>query len=598
MNDFLQRLQQRKLVQWALAYVAFAFALLQGVDIVAQQFGWPDGMRRGVTLVLAIGFFVALVLAWYHGERGAQRISGTELLILALLLAIGGGLLWRMSLPRETVAAASAPAPAPAKSIAVLAFSDLSPGHDQEYFSDGMSEEILNALVKLKDLKVAGRTSSFSFKGKNVDLREIGKVLGVANVLEGSVRKQGDKVRITAQLIRTADDTHLFSESYDGDLSDVFALQERIARAIADKLQVALGDSRRPLAPVLTSNTEAYALYLQASAIFSRRDGTRFNDAKVQLEHALQLDPAFARAESRLAALLAAWPNYVKVDPAKWAQNVELHARRASELDPTLAEPYAARGLALVEQRHFIQARPLLDQAFALDPDDPTARFWKAITLIQTGYLAQGYALIDRLLETDPMYGNALWWRGLGHVYAGDTDRAEPLLLRAADSKLAFADVGLSWVSIAHHRQGDAITQLSNGMGLMAPALAHEAAGKLAQGILGSDAQRRDALAVVDRYLQARPEVVDGIILYALVRLGEPGRALTLAQRGPTNNDTTLFGLLWTPFGRPVRTAPEFAEFLRKSELPALWDKYGAPAMCRKLAAGEYDCTIDAAAGS
>jgi hypothetical protein len=169
MHDLLQRLRDRKLVQWALAYAAGAFALLQGLDIVAQQFAWPEGARRGITVVLVLGFFVALVLAWYHGERGAQRASGTEIAIIALLLAIGGGLLWRVSHtsredPSSTAGkaepqaaareASAAPQQVSKKSIAVLPFTDLSPAHDQEYFSDGMSEEILNALAKVKDLKL------------------------------------------------------------------------------------------------------------------------------------------------------------------------------------------------------------------------------------------------------------------------------------------------------------------------------------------------------------------------------------------------------------------------------------------------------------
>ena len=150
------------------------------------------------------------------------------------------------------------------------------PGVNQEYFSDGIAEEILNALVKVKDLKVAGRTSSFSFKGKNEDLRTVGKALGVAHVLEGSVRKQGDRVRITAQLIRTKDGFHLWSETYDGDLQDVFVLQERIAQAITGKLQVILqGDQKTRLVQAGTRNTEAYGLYLKASAIFNRREPCR-----------------------------------------------------------------------------------------------------------------------------------------------------------------------------------------------------------------------------------------------------------------------------------------------------------------------------------
>lgn len=176
MTDLLQRLRERKLVQWAIAYVAFAFALLQGVDIVAQQFGWPDGVRRGITLALAFGFFVALVLAWYHGERGVQRVSGTELLILALLLAIGGGLLWRFvrapsTAPPATTTSSPAATAIPAKSIAVLPFVNMSADKENEFFSDGLSEEILNSLARIDGMQVVGRTSSFQFKGKSDDRR-------------------------------------------------------------------------------------------------------------------------------------------------------------------------------------------------------------------------------------------------------------------------------------------------------------------------------------------------------------------------------------------------------------------------------------------
>src|SRR3954454_847785 len=168
MSEFLQRLKQRKLVQWAVAYVAAAFALLQGIDIVAQQFGWPEGVRRGITLALVVGFFVVLVLAWYHGERGAQRVTGTELLILALLLAIGGGLLWRfagvssarasnsVAAAAATTASSATPMPAliSAKSIAVLPFENLSDDKENAYFVEGIQDEILTRLAKISALKV------------------------------------------------------------------------------------------------------------------------------------------------------------------------------------------------------------------------------------------------------------------------------------------------------------------------------------------------------------------------------------------------------------------------------------------------------------
>src|SRR5205823_5788782 len=207
MNEFLQRLKQRKLVQWAIAYVAAAFALLQGIDIVAQQFGWPEGVRRGITLGLVVGFFVTLVLAWYHGERGAQRITGPELLIIGLVLSLGGGFLWRFAaaahstdskggVVRDESKALTPVTTISDRSIAVLPLVNTSGDPANEYFSDGLSEELIAVLAKIPGLKIIGRSSSFLFKGKSDASQTIGEKLGVTNLLEGSVRKQDDRVRI------------------------------------------------------------------------------------------------------------------------------------------------------------------------------------------------------------------------------------------------------------------------------------------------------------------------------------------------------------------------------------------------------------------
>jgi hypothetical protein len=177
MTEFLQRLKQRKLVQWAVAYVAAAFALLQGIDIVAQQFGWPEGVRRGITLALVVGFFLTLVLAWYHGERGAQRVTGTELLILALLLSLGGGFLWHFAGSSARPAALApnsgptAPRAIPEKSIAVLPFENLSEEKANAFFASGIQDEILTRLAKISDLKVVSRTSTQQYQSKPGDPR-------------------------------------------------------------------------------------------------------------------------------------------------------------------------------------------------------------------------------------------------------------------------------------------------------------------------------------------------------------------------------------------------------------------------------------------
>src|SRR5204863_4299172 len=227
-QNFLQHLKQRKLVQWAAAYIAAAFALMQGIDIVAQRFGWPEQTMRFVIIVLSIGLFITLVLAWYHGERGAQRVSGTELLILALLLAVGGGFLWHFATGAREPAAkvvseektTTTLSAVPAKSIAVLPFENLSSDKENAYFADGIQDEILTRLSKIADLKVISRTSTQHYKSAPGNLSEIAKELGVAHILEGSVQKSGDAVRVNVQLIKAANDSHLWADTFDRKLID------------------------------------------------------------------------------------------------------------------------------------------------------------------------------------------------------------------------------------------------------------------------------------------------------------------------------------------------------------------------------------------
>ena len=594
MDEFLERLKQRKLVQWTLAYLAAAFALIQVLDVIAQRFGWPEMAMRIAIVALGVGFCIAIVVAWYHGERGAQRVSGIELLILALLLAIGGAVVSRFA-PSSRASATGAgsvspTSPIPNKSIAVLAFADLSPTHDQEYFSDGIAEELQSALTRLSGLKVAGRSSSFYYKGRNEDLRTIGRALGVANVLEGSVRKQGDHVRITAQLVRTDDDFRVWTQNYDGDLSDVFALQERIARAITDKLEVTLqGDQQKTIVPVATSSPEAYALYLQASGVFNRRDGAHFSEAIEQLEQALQLDPKFARAHARLASLLSVATNYANYDFAASMAGAEDHAHRATELDPKLAEPYAALGQALLRQRRFAESLEALERAAALDPTDETAMFWYAANLTTFGYVKRGEELLDRVLTMDPRLPTALHWRGLLYAYAGDIASAERLLQRSAEVKLAFAGMGLSLVAASRGQTEEAVDEFANGIKKIQLDLSDTELRVLGRGIVGDAAARATALALVDEYLR-RPQTSNGVIAYTLIRLGEPARALAITQEHPSPNDSSYQIVLWSPYGRPARLLPQFSEYVRKIGFAAVWDRYGAPDYCHKQASGEYEC--------
>jgi TolB-like protein/Tfp pilus assembly protein PilF len=603
MSEFWQRLRQRKLVQWALAYLAASWGLLQMLDLAASNYDWPTLVVRLGFGVVALGFVITLLLAWYHGERGVQKVSGTELLLIALVCAVGGGSLWRYAqtspdpgpisakMTGDTDKAVEPIAVIPEKSIAVLAFADLSPNRDQDYFSDGIAEELLNALAKVEDLKVAGRTSSFYYKGRNEDLRSIGKALGVANVLEGSVRTQGDKVRITAQLIRGQDGFHLWSETYDGDLKDVFSLQERIARKITDQLQVVLsGRQAEQLVDAGTSNPEAYALYLQATATFNRRDGANFDEAMKQLQQAIAMDPKFARAYSRMATLEAVRANYTEGNFSASLRDSERYARQASAIDPKLAEPHAALGLVLTEQRRYREAQEEMARALALDPNDVTSNFWNGVNLIMLGYREQAKIALDRVLSLDPLLPNGLVWRARIHIADGELDVAERQLQRAAEGGHGFVGIGTYWLELARGNRDAALKALTTGLTYFSQDFPPQSQDIFARSCMGDAGAKREALRLIDGYIAKEPTPLAGIVPYVLICSGEAARAFSLAQSAPTTNDSMMITELFSGLRHEPLSTPAFTEFARNIGLVAYWDEFGPPDFCRKDEGGAYVC--------
>ncbi|HTI97015.1 MAG TPA: tetratricopeptide repeat protein [Rudaea sp.] len=380
MNDFFARLKQRKLVQWALAYVAFAFAAVQGIDVVGQQFGWPDAVRRGITVALAIGFFVTLVLAWYHGEKGAQKVTGTELLILALLLAIGGGLLWRVAqAPQKAVAVdAAKPAATPSmpitdKSIAVLPFENLSDDKANAYFADGIQDEILTKLAKIGALRVTSRTSTRHYASAPENLAEIARQLGVANILEGSVQKSGNAVHINVQLIGAAKDEHLWAESYNRTLDDVFGVEGEVAQAIADALKATLtGTEREAVAAKGTQNPRAWEAYLRGrvedNSQYTYAGAIRAIDSYFE---ATREDPQFAQAWAGAAVAMS----NMYLNGVDAARSTPEAVRRATDtamsLQPQLAESLLAQGAYLYRvKRDYPAALDVYRRALAQQPGD------------------------------------------------------------------------------------------------------------------------------------------------------------------------------------------------------------------------------------
>ncbi len=368
MSEFFQRLKQRKLVQWAIAYVAAAFALLQGLDIVATRFDLPSQTIRLVILAMIVGFFVTLVLAWYHGERGAQRVSGTELIILGLILAVGGGFLWRFSATRVVASNQTPSSPnetktpvnVPAKSIAVLPFENLSSDKDNAYFAEGIQDEILTRLSKIAALKVISRTSTQKYQSAPENLREIGNQLGVANILEGSVQKIANAVHVNVQLIRVASDEHLWAESYNRNLDDVFAVEGEVAGTIAQQLNATLtGAEQKAVSDQPTQNTAAYDAYLRGLAIENNEyNYGAYERAAAAHAQAVQLDPKFALAWARLG-VLRSFLYFNDVDrKTNTADAVKEAADRAMSLAPDAGESWVAQGAYRYRVYAISKARP------------------------------------------------------------------------------------------------------------------------------------------------------------------------------------------------------------------------------------------------
>lgn len=415
-----QQLKQRKIFQWAAAYLAGAWLLLQLLSLLAQPFAWPDQVMRVAPVLLGIGFFAVLVLAWYHGEQGRQRASGIELMMLAGILLIAGISVMLISKrsaatsdrPANTAGSASSKSGAPEeRSIAVLPFVNMSSDKEQEYFSDGLTEELLNVLAHMQGLRVAARTSAFMFKGARVSMDSVGRALNVAHVLEGSVRKSGDRVRITAQLIDARNGFHVWSETYDRELKDVFAVQDEISKAIASELEVKL-EPRAAIAAPATSS-DAHDLFLKGLQKLALRTGTSLPEAEALFKRAIAADPAYADAQAGLAMTAALLPQYHDVDAHVSFEKGRAAAARALALDPRNATAHAALAQIAQYAGDLAAAEREARTAIALNPNFSTAYQWLAEALVHELRFADALAAADQAFRLDPL--NAI----TAHIRAG-----------------------------------------------------------------------------------------------------------------------------------------------------------------------------------
>lgn len=588
LQDLVTELKRRRLFRAVIGWGLLSFALLQVYEPVMHGLHLPEWSLTAVVLALAAGFPITVVLAWIFDltEKGITRTppapdaatSGAAssgfrraLLLGALgLLAAAPGLVyffvWPGAARRVTVPAAGAARITP--SIAVLPFADMSPGKDQEYLSDGIAEEILDGLAHVEALHVAGRTSSFSFKGRNEDLRTIAAKLGVATLLEGSVRKEGGRIRVTAQLINAADGYHLWSQIFDRELTGVFAVEEEIARAVVEALKVTLVGGRAPSSAARkTKRPEAHDQYLLGNRFMDQGGTEYYPRARSAYERAIALDPAYATAWAGLSGARfwiadAIAPSVV--EHTAQLDQAMVAAEKAVALGPDLAEGYQARGwLRCVSTWDWAGCKADNEKAIALNPGLARAYTGYASSLATFGPLDEAIRLARRGVELDPLSARACSTLGSLLLAGPGLPETRQVLERcleiAPDDSFALGN--LAEVDLLERRPAAALAWA----GRIREEWLRLFVTALAQHDLGDRAASDQALAELVRRFGH-----DAAIQIAMVHAwrGSPDQAFTWLDRAVAQRDGGIGLLPHTPTLRGIRGDPRYLALLKRLGLP------------------------------
>jgi TolB-like protein/Flp pilus assembly protein TadD len=447
----VSELRRRNVLRMAVLYAVAAWLIMQVAEVLIDLAKLPDQIGPIILGVLAVGFPIALILSWFYeitpegisldkdvvpGES-IKGVSGRRLEFIVISLLCAAVILfaydkWWISGPPE-------------QSIAVLPFENMSNDPEQEYFSDGVSEEILNLLAQIKPLKVIARTSSFSFKNKDVDIATMAAQLNVRHILEGSVRRSGDRIRITAQLIDAVDSTHVWSQTYDRELGDIFAVQDEIAAAISEELRLQLRVvAGNPVLPnaFKTANVDAYDAYLRGRELFRRRGDKNVEAAIRHFERALRLDDNFAPAHAHVAIATTMLGIRGVLGLEEVTRIAVPHLDAAQALAPDLAEAHAGRALFADLSGDFESEIEHARKALASNPNYGDAMNWLRIALLKLGRYEEADTFMDQMLTADPLdfvvrYNYAEWLCEMGRI-----DRAREL----ADQVLAESSRWGNWL--------------------------------------------------------------------------------------------------------------------------------------------------------
>ncbi len=565
-----QRLKEHKVIQWTLAYAAAAYTLLHGAEMLSDAQEWPHVIVRVLSMALILGVPIVATLAWYHGHRAQHRVSGPEIIILAVLLFVTGSILWWLSRAHVSTVAGvvapsvpAAPSAAPDKSVAVLPFADMSEKKDQEYFADGIAEEVLDRLAKVPGLKVVGHASSFQFKGTNTDPGGIGAALGVSYLLEGSVRRDGDRLRVTAQLVDARNGSQKWSDHFDSEVVDVLQVQDTIATELARALQIAVEADTAPRAAIKSPG--ALDAYLRGLQSLDRDTQEAAETAVAKFQQALSLDPTFAPAAIDLARA------YLYIGDLGWQpprvafERAREAATLAQRLDPKSPLPHVFLAeIHVVYDWDWVGADRELQQASALGPRDTYGAQVASWLSAALGHWDEARQLAIEAIALDPLNANAHGTIGLEvYLRSGDLVEAERSLRRALQIAPEYA-TGHYFLGEALMLQGnlDAATAefsketLDDGQ-LEGSAMVHFAAGRKAE----SDAQLAEAIRHDGASWASEIARV-----YAF--RGERDHAFEWLDRAYDARDEDLYFIKADPLLKNLEGDPRYNAFLHKMNLP------------------------------
>jgi len=580
--SFFAELKRRNVYKVAIAYAVVSWLLIQAASIFFPAFDAPPWVMKIFIIVIIFGFPVALIFSWafeitpegikleseIEPSKSVTRRTGRKIVAVTIALAVIAAGLFVYQLVRskpDTLRSPVAGAIAN-KSIAVLPFDNLSRDPDNAYFCEGVQDEILTRLAKVADLKVISRTSTQHFKSAPDNLPQIAKQLGVAHILEGSVQKAADQVRVNVQLINALTDAHLWADTYDRKLTDIFAVESDIAKTIAETLQARLSGSEKSLiAKTPTVNPEAYELYLKGRFFWNKRTGDDLRKSIGYLKQAIAKDPGYALAYAALADSYGILRFYGGASPDESIVPAAAAAKKALELDDSLAEAHASLGLIATEELELHRGVSELERAVQLNPNYATAHHWLSLALTALGQSDRSVAELKRALELDPLSMVINADLSIGYLYARRYDEAEAQARKTLeiDPRSFLAHYYLGMALQLKGRLKEAIPEFQKAVELN-----HDpySMSMLVQGYArnGQTDEARKLLARLNEMAKST-QVPEYAFALAYTSLGEKDRAIEALEHGfAGGNKSYLFLLPGDPLLDDLRGHPRFDALVQK----------------------------------